>query len=70
MKVVDMSLGNHCSKVIVPDKTKATNELLINNNDLACLDFSDCEEGYTFDPCTNHLYSKISLKERQDEKKE
>ncbi len=65
-----MSLGNHCSKVIVPDKTKATNESLINNNDLACLDFTECDKDYTFDPDTNRLYSEISLKERQDGKKE
>jgi hypothetical protein len=56
--------------VIVPDKTKAKDELLINNNDLKCLDFSDCHEDYTFERDTNRLYSRISSAERQVKKKE
>jgi len=70
MELDDLYGQTHPSKVIVPDKTKAKNELLINNNDLKCLNFSKCHENDVFDRDIKHLYSKISSTERQNLQKE
>jgi len=70
MGLVDLYDETHPSKIVVPDKTRAENELLINNNDLDCLNFDHCHEDDDFDIITKHLCSKISSQERRDLLKE
>jgi hypothetical protein len=60
----------HPSKIIVPDKTKANDELLINNNDLRCLNFDGCHVDDKLNLDKKHIYSKISSIERQNSQKE
>jgi hypothetical protein len=70
MQVVDSGGQTHLSKILVPHKTKATDESLMNNNDLNCLNFSKCDKTYMFDRDTKHLYSEISPQERRNLQKE
>ncbi|CAF1158005.1 unnamed protein product [Rotaria sordida] len=55
----------HPSKVIVPDKTKAKDESLINNNDLRCLKFDECQSDDQVDLDNKRIYLKITKTERQ-----
>lgn len=60
----------HLSKIVVPKGTKAANELLMNNNDLTCLDFSGCDEKTRIDFRDKRLYFTIELEERKIQQKE
>lgn len=70
MRIVDLNRQPHVSKIIVPNKTKVENESLMNNNDLNCLKFDECDTGCIFDYETRTLYSTISVEERQLRQKE
>jgi hypothetical protein len=70
MELVGLDGQTHPSKVLVPHKTMAENESLMNNNDLNCLNFSQCDKNCTFYGDTKRLYSEISPAERQGLRKE
>ncbi|CAF1956775.1 unnamed protein product [Rotaria magnacalcarata] len=70
IELQDLNEQSHCSKVVVPEQTRATNEILINNNDLKCLRFDRCPPNYGYDLETRRIYSEITREERQHLKKE
>ncbi len=70
MELIGLDGQTHPSKVLVPQNTMAENESLMNNNDLNCLNFSQCDQNWIFDRDTKRLYSEISPAERQGLRKE
>ena len=68
--IVDISRNTHPAKIVVPKGTKAENELLMNNNDLSCLDFSKCNVNSPIVFVDNCCYFGISSEERQATQKE
>ncbi|CAF4721347.1 unnamed protein product [Rotaria socialis] len=70
IELQDLNEQIHCSKIVVPEQTRATNEILIKHNDLKCLRFDLCPPKYEYDLETRRIYSKITREEHQHLKEE
>lgn len=60
----------HDSKVIVPQKTRVLIEKLSHDNNLGCLDFTECNGKDYFDPNTRFVYLEITREEHRAQLKE
>lgn len=60
----------HPSKVIVPCKTKVNTDKLGHHNNLACLQFDECNPNDHFDSVTRNIYSTITPMEHHAQSKE
>ena len=68
--VADVNGEIHLSKIVVPKGTKIDNECLMNNNNLSCLNLSECDDISPPVFLNRRIYFPVNFEEQKIQQKE